>query len=299
MAARRESLNWESIRYFMHAAQAKSLSGAARSLHVEHTTVGRQLSSLELAVGAALVERGSGGLSLTAFGQRVLELALQMDGLACAIGEVALLERANVRLVVPTGFTALITPRLVELRARHPGIALEIVSGGRRANLRKGEADLAIRVGPIEDDELIARKLGEVGSALYASREYLARHPQPIDGRDLAGHAVIGFHAALAQMPAAQWLAARSQAAEVVMRSREAVDMLAAAKSGAGLAVLPCFLGDAEPALVRLTRAPISTRVLSLVYRREPRASAELRSVIGFVVGILREQAPALAGRSS
>jgi DNA-binding transcriptional LysR family regulator len=296
MVARREPLDWESIRYFLHAAQAKSLSGAARLLQVEHTTVGRQLSSLEQALGVPLVDRGPAGLSLTPCGQRVLRLARQMGELATAIGEVTGSAAANVRLVVPTGFTALLTPHLARLREQHPGIELEIVSGGRRANLRKREADLAIRVGPIDDQDLVARKLGEVGSALYASRSYLALHPRPTSLDDLTGHALIGFHATLAQMPAAQWLAARSAGAHVVMRSREAVDMLAAAKSGAGLAVLPCFLADPEAALVRLTRAPIASRRLSLVYRRSPRASVELRAVIALVIALARERAPALAG---
>jgi DNA-binding transcriptional LysR family regulator len=220
-----------------------------------------------------------------------------MAELARAIGEVADRERAKVRLVVPTGFTALLTPQLALLRSQHPNIALEMVSGGRRVNLRKREADLAIRVGPIEDDELIARKLGEVGSALYGSHGYLARQQQPVDVADLSGHAIIGFHATLSQMPAAEWLAARTQNAHVVLRSREAVDMMAAAKSGAGLAVLPCFLADNEPTLVRLTRSPIATRQLSLVYRREPHASSELRAVISLIVRIVREQAPVLSGR--
>ena len=299
MAEADGALDWESIRHFLHAAEAKSLSGAARALGVQHTTIGRQRSRLEHSVGVALVERGRSGLALTPSGARVLRLAREMAKLARDIGEVAHGRSQNVRLVVPTGFTALLSPHLEALRRRHPGIALEIVSGGRRANLRRREADLAIRVGPIDDDELVQRKLGEVGSALYASRSYLARRRQPIDPDDLRGHAVIGFHAALSQMPAATWLLARCTGAEVVLRSREAMDMLAAAKSGAGLAVLPCFLADPEPALVRLTRAPIATRQLSLVYRREPRASPELRAVTTLIVGIMRDQAASLSGRAS
>jgi DNA-binding transcriptional LysR family regulator len=67
--------------------------------------------------------------------------------------------------------------------------------------LRKGEADLAFRVGPIDDEGLVARKLGDVGSALYGSRSYLSRRPK-VDPDDLSGHAVIGFHRSLAEMPA-------------------------------------------------------------------------------------------------
>jgi len=198
--------------------------------------------------------------------------------------------------VVPSGFTRLLTPHLEELRREQPRVALEIVSGARRVDLRKGEADLALRVGPVDDDSLIARKLCEVGSALYGSRAYLARHERPVDAEDLAGHAVIGFHRSLAAMPAAVWLAARTERASVVMRSREAVDMLAAAEGGAGLAVLPCFLADAEPLLVRLTREPVARRQLWLVYRREARLSPELRSVVAFLTELIRTHARRLRG---
>lgn len=296
MASPEPALSWEAVRYFLHAAQAKSLSGAARSLRVEHTTVGRQLSSLERVLGASLVERGPAGLDLTSLGQRVLELALEMERAARAIAEVAGVERANVRLVVPTGFSALLTPHLESLRREQPGLLLEIVSGARRVDLRKREADLAIRVGPVEDEELIARKLGDVALALYGSRAYLARQTQPIDPDDLAGQALVGFHRALAEMPGAQWLAARAAQASIVMRSREAVDMLSAVQSGAGLGVLPCFLADPERSLVRLSRTPVATSKISLVYRRQARVSPELRAVISLIVSVMRNQAPSLRG---
>jgi DNA-binding transcriptional LysR family regulator len=296
MAGPAQALNWESVRYFLHAASTKSLSGAARSLRVEHTTVGRQLSQLERAVGASLVERSPSGLALTDVGQQVFQLALEMERAARAIAEVADSARANVRLVVPTGFAALLTPHLESLRREQPGILLELVSGARRVDLRKREADLAIRVGPVEDEELIARKLCEVGLALYGSRDYLARQQHEVDPDDLSGHALVGFHRKLAETPAAQWLAARAGKAHVVLRSREAVDMMAAVQAGVGLGVLPCFLADPERSLIRLTPTPIATRRVSLVYRRQPRLSAELRSVISLIVQLMRDQASRMLG---
>lgn len=288
--------DWESIRHFLLAAESRSLSGAARRLDVEHTTVGRRIAALERAVGAALVVRGPRGLDLTPTGEHVFRLASEMAVLVRAIHEVAITERTNVRLVVPTGFTSLLTPDLEALRRAQPRVLLEIVSGARRVDLRKGEADLALRIGPIDDEQLVARRLADVGSALYASRAYLARHVAEVDSEDLTGHSVIGFHRSLSDMPAATWLAARSARATVVMRSREATDMLAAAQSGAGLAVLPCFLGDSDPTLVRLTPEPVALRKVSLVYRRESRISPEFREVVAFLSELVRRHARALRG---
>lgn len=284
MADKERELNWEDIRYFLASAEEGSLSGAARSLGVEHTTVGRRLTSLEQAMGAALVLRTPAGLELTRLGQRVLRQAKDMRRAAEGMAAHALGERTNVRLVVPTGFTILLTSRLSALMASEPGLALDIVSGSRRVDLRKGEADLAIRVGPVQDEALVVRKLGEVGSALYASRAYLARHKIAPDPEHLIGHALIGFHRSLAAMPAAVWLEERARGARIVMRSREAADMLTAVQQGVGLAVLPCFLAETDSQLVRLTSKVVGTRRVSLVFRRDRRLSPELRAVIRFII---------------
>ena len=122
------ALDWEALRYFASAAHSKSLSGAARALGVEHTTVGRRLASLEQTLGAALVERGPSGLSLTRLGRRVFRSAQEMERIAASIAELAVAERTNVRLVVPTGFTALLTPHLQELNRTEPRLSLEIYS---------------------------------------------------------------------------------------------------------------------------------------------------------------------------
>lgn len=75
--------------------------------------------------------------------------------------------------------------------------------------------------------------------------------------------------------------------------------MFAAAQSGAGLAVLPCFIADGDPSLVRLTPSPIGMRRVSVVYRREARLSSEVRSVIAFIVGVVRQHASRLRGVAS
>lgn len=286
--------DWDDLRCFLHAARAKSLSSAARSLSVEHSTIGRRLTRLEAAVGVALVRRGPTGLELTDAGRRVFRLTIKMEAAAAAVTDAAVASRSVVRLVVPTGFTTVLTSRIAELT----GVSLDIVSSARKADLRRGRADIAIRIGPVDDPALVVRSLGEVGSALYASRAYLARRTKvgSVDVDDLSGHAVVGFHRSLASLPAAQWLAARIRTAEVVMHGRDAADMLAAAQSGVGLAVLPCLLADRDPGLVRLTREPIAKRRLSLVYAREARTSTEVREVVAFIVDVMRAATTRLLG---
>jgi DNA-binding transcriptional LysR family regulator len=135
--------------------------------------------------------------------------------------------------------------------------------------LKRGDADLAIRSGPILDQELIVRPLGESGWSLYAAPAYLpGSEPSRRSERPRSDR----LRSSLSQAPAAQWVEQRVGAASgatVVLRSRKVADMQAAALSGAGLAMLPCLSADDEPGLVRLTPRVLATRQLSLVYPRD------------------------------
>jgi DNA-binding transcriptional LysR family regulator len=135
------------------------------------------------------------------------------------------------------------------------------------------------------------------GWSLYAAPSYLERRAAPASFDDLSGHDLIGFHASLSQQQAAQWLEQRAGPASVVLRSREMTDLVAAASSGLGLAILPCALADMEGGLVRLTPEVLATSTLSLVYRREMRLSAAVSAVIDFVFEIIGANAALIEGR--
>lgn len=290
-------LNWNDLRYFLLAAESKSLAGAARAARVEHTTIGRRLSALERALGAALVLRGREGLKLTQLGEQLVPLAAAVERSVNAVRDLVASERSRVRLAVPSGFTRLFSEGIAIFARENPDVTLEIVSGARPVDLKKGEADLAIRTSTIVDKDLIARKLFDGGFALYASEAYLARKPAPRDTNDLSGHDVVGFDGMLSKVSAVQWLNERAVKANVVMRSREMIDIMTAVLGGIGLSVLPCWIGDAEPLLRRLTNDVVAVQSFSLVYPRESKLSPEVRAVIRFVMALIRGKAPALLGK--
>jgi DNA-binding transcriptional LysR family regulator len=293
------ALDWDDLRYFLEAARARTLAGAARKLGTDHTTVGRRLAALERALGAALVLRGPDGLRLTDLGERLLPSAEQIERTVLSLRDLAQQGVVRVRLAVPSGFARLFVAGLGALRTEHPELLLEIVSGARIVDLEQSEADLAVRGAPVDDGDLIARRLCAVGWSLYAAPSYLARRPSPQRLDDLGGHDLIGFHASLAQMPPALWLEQRASRAQVVLRSREMTDMVTAASIGLGLAVLPCVLADAEAGLVRLTPEVVASREIYLVYRREMRLSEPVSAVIDFVFDIIRANAESIEGRSA
>jgi DNA-binding transcriptional LysR family regulator len=289
---------WDDLRYFIRAAQTQSLSGAARALGVEHTTVGRRLTALERAFGAPVFIRGPDGLRLTPFGTRLLPVAEDVERAVRAVQEIVSSDKHKVRLAVPSGFTTLITQHLPRFLQDFPGVSLELLSGSRLVDLKKGEADLALQLAPVTDEDLVAQNMGEVGWSLYASDAYLARRRASINPRLLKGHDVIGYDESLAAVPGAQWLEVHASEARTVLRSREMTDMLAAARAGLGLALLPCLLGEPEPILRRLTAEVIGSRKLSLVYRREMLHVAPVRAVINLVATLMRENAGLISGHA-
>src|SRR5688572_10842605 len=188
-------LDWDDLRYFLEAARAQTLAGAARKLGIEHTTIGRRLAALERSLGAALVLRGPDGLRLTPLGERLLPIAEQIERTVHSLRDLAEQGVSRVRLAVPSGFARLFAAGLAALRAQHPDLMLEIVSGARIVDLEQSEADLAVRGAPIDDGELIARRLCSLGWSLYAAPSYLERRAAPASLDDLSGHDLIGFHA--------------------------------------------------------------------------------------------------------
>jgi DNA-binding transcriptional LysR family regulator len=268
-------------------SRAGTLAGAARSLGVKHSTVGRRLTDLEHAIGAALVTRGENGVQLTPLGESLVSRAEDVERSVLDLQARAVSEASRIRVAVPTGFIGLFTPHLpgllAELRRKHPQTSLEFISAARLVDLAKGEAEFAIRVGPIADETLVARKIGEVGWSLYASPDYLARRPAPADPRDLSGHEVLGFNPELSTVPGAKWIAEHGTGASIVLLHRGIEDLTAAAMAGLGLAALPCIVGDREPRLQRLTNEILGWQSLSIIYRREILLSKPVQIVMRFI----------------
>lgn len=289
-------LNWDDLRYFVLAARAGTLAGAARSAGVQHTTIGRRLTALERSLGAPLFMRGPDGLVLTPLGDQLMPLALEVERGVLAVRQLALARRTRVRLALPSGFIAVFAQELVRFGRQHPELTVETIAGSQLLDLKRGDADMALRIGPIHDDELVARRLGEVGLSLYASAAYVQSHPALEMADGLAGHQIIGYGSELSAVPAARWLDAHAAKASTVLSTNEISTMVAAALTGVGIAMLPCMLGDSEPRLLRLTPDVLARRELSLVYRREARLNDAVRVTAAFIVDVMRAHANLIGG---
>lgn len=281
-------MDWEDLRHFVVLARVGSLSGAARHLGVDHSTVARRVAALETALGVRLVDRLPRAYALTEDGRRIAALGTGLeDGAEAVLRAARAADPAPagvVRVSAPPTFAAMVlAPRLTELRRRHPGIVLELLGQSRSADLDRREADMALRLKQPEGDGLVARRLGELTYGLYAAPHYA-------HGRAEAEYAFLAYDDSLDGVPQQQWLYNVAAARPVVFRANDVSSLAAAARSGLGVAVLPDFLGAPDPALVRLPDpSPPPRRTLWLVVHDDLRRAGRVRAVMDFLAETVRE----------
>ncbi len=189
---------WTDLRYFLELARAGTLSGSARRLGVEHTTVARRIQRLEEQLKTPLFDRRREGYRLTEVGQALMPHAEAMESAVLAAaeelgaGEAA--ARGRVRLGAPEVFGTLVVARYLRpLLEQHPDLRLDLLLLPRFANLATREADLGVTLDPPETGRYVVSRLTPVRYYLYGAPEYLATHP-PIRSRDdLQQHAFVGY----------------------------------------------------------------------------------------------------------
>jgi molybdate transport repressor ModE-like protein len=288
--------NWDDLRIFLAVARAGSLSGAARTLGVNHSTVFRRIGAFEEALGVRLFERQAGGYLLTPAGEELRDGALRVEE------EIASLSRKvtgqDLRLSGTLRVTTIdmlafgLMPRhLAGFRDAYPSIEVELVVGNVALNLSRREADVALRVGNAPTETLVGRRVGRLAFAVYGSAGYRARRPEP----DLALHDWIGFdseHQALVRR-----IARFLPEAKPTVRTNSVAAALSAAKAGLGLAPLPCGLADLETDLLRVAPLPDDfTLDLWLLTHEDLRQTARIRAFLDFLAEALAKEAPLLEG---
>ena len=178
---------------FVRAIERNGFSQAARDLGVTPSAVSKLVTRLERRLGVVLLRRTTRRLALTPEGEIFFERAHRIvDAIADAEAEVMRFgerPRGRLRMNVGTAFgTYALVPALPEFQARYPEIELEISLTDRVVDLMDAGADLAIRLGPLTDSHLVARKLTDFTRVVSAAPAYIARHGKPESPDDLARH---------------------------------------------------------------------------------------------------------------
>ena len=187
---------------FAHVAELGSFSRAAERLGLPKSSVSRRLAALEQRLGERLLLRTTRRQTLTEFGQLLLEHARQVvaevDAVAALSAHRAAAPSGRLRVSMPGDFAnLLLAEALAGFVASYPGISLELDLSPRRVDLLGEGIDVAIRIGPLPDDTLLAaRRLSELSTGLYASAGYLAEFGNPAHPEELASHRLVGLSGA-------------------------------------------------------------------------------------------------------
>jgi DNA-binding transcriptional LysR family regulator len=239
-------MNWDDLRLLLAIGRSRSLAHAAKSLSVDQTTVGRRLSALETGLGARLVDRTPSGHSLTAAGRTAFAVAEEMERNALSLQQLRGIDEGLSGCIRVTTLGTLV-PVLAEvgarMRATSPRLTFELLYDLRKADLIRGEADVAVRLGTMRDSgqpSLLSRKLADEDWSLWASEKYLLAHGPLTPG--LREHSILAYDQMLGGLPGAVWLDEHGREAEIVVRVNNPVSAAECAALGLGLTALPASM---------------------------------------------------------
>jgi DNA-binding transcriptional LysR family regulator len=285
------------LRLLITIGAASSLTAAARRLKIDHSTAFRRLAAMERRLGVRFFERARDGYTPTPAGETAIATASHvieaLDELERRLAGQDMRPSGVVRVTTTDTLIELLAPMLAAFRAAHGGITLEIVAANPFFTLTRRDADVAIRPAVEAPEGLVARRIGSVGTALYASAAYLAgRRDTP-----LALHDWLAPDESLAHLSSARWLQAHVTPERIVASGNSLLFLRAAARAGLGVAPLPCYLGDADSSLQRVS-APIPEIAASLWLITHPdlRRVARVRALLDFAADFLRTRRAAFKG---
>lgn len=283
-----EQFDWNLVRSFLAITRSGSLTAAAKRLKIDYSTLSRRIAALEASLGAQLFDRRTSGSSLTDAGQRLLEMAEQMDQLATSaaqsIGDSTLQATGAVRIGTPDGFgTKFLAPRLGGLSVRHPDLTIELVAMPREFNLSRREADIAVGLAQPSEGRLHSRKLTDYELGLYASRDYIAGNAPIETSADVPSHRFISYIDDLIFSPELEYAHFVSPDLRPAIKSSNLIAQLNSTIAGAGLCVLPCFIANSEPQLVRVLPAFKLIRTFWLLLHSDLRNIARVRVTADFI----------------
>jgi len=285
--------DWNRARAFLVTAEEGSLSAAARALGMAQPTLGRQVDALEEELGVVLFERVGRGFTLTPSGLELLDHVRAMGDAAnrvslAAAGQSQSIE-GTICIAASEVYAAfLLPPILAKLRSAEPGIDIEIVTSTKASDLRRREADIAIRNFQPTEPDLIAKKIRDAPARLYAAPSYLERIGNPRLPYDLRQADFISIDNSGMFLKGLNALGLNLTQRNFPIFTENWLVMWELVKHGLGIGILDGNVGDAEPLVRRVLPdfEPLMFPVW-LVAHRELNTSRRVRVVFDLLAAEL------------
>ncbi|MBV8398210.1 MAG: LysR family transcriptional regulator [Acetobacteraceae bacterium] len=292
-------MDWDKLRVFHAVAEAGSFTHAGDTLNLSQSAVSRQISALEEALQVPLFHRHARGLILTEQGETLYRTVREVFA-KLAMTEALLTESkekpaGKLKITTTVGFGASwLTPRLHDFLETYPDVTVTLLLDDTDLDLAMREADVAIRMHPPKQPDLVQRHLMAMEWVVCASPEYLKRHGVPQRPEDLDAHRLILFGDYRPPVPDINWLAEIGRRPgsprRPILEVNSTHAMFLAIQSGLGLGALPDFIQTESGGLVRLMMDVKAPKVdVFFVYPEELRNSKRVAVFRDFLLARLAE----------
>ena len=283
------SLDWDDLKVFLHAARGGSLGSAARRLRVDQSTISRRIAHLESTLGIALFERLPSGLRVNEAGDRLLCHAERIESAVIAMREDVQCGGSQmagrVRLATMEGIASLyLASRFSTLRQQHPNLTIELLTSPQTVSVNRREADLFLSFFRPGGQGMVSERLGCFELGLYGSRDYLDRVGMPQTASDLSRQSFVTYIDDLIQLDSVRWLDDIIKNPRVSFHSNSMIAQMNAAAGGLGLVLLPGFAAKNRHDIVPVMPSRFSTtRELWINVHTDLQFVPRIRAVSGFL----------------
>ncbi len=298
-------LDWDKLRVFHAVAEAGSFTHAGESLNLSQSAVSRQIQALEESLNVPLFHRHARGLILTEQGETLNRTVREVFA-KLAMTEALLTESRDrpagrLKVTTTTGFGATwLAPRLRKFLNLHPDVTVTLLLDDADLDLAMREADVAIRMHPPRQPDLIQRHIATFGWKVCGSADYLKHAGIPQRVEDLDQHRLIIYGDYHPPIESVNWLAEAGRRPGTPRRVSIEVNslpgMLQAVRSGLGLAALPDYMGPELADLIEVLSELKAPRIESyFVYPEEMRNSKRVSVFRDFLIAELADTQRQLA----
>ncbi|GAA0669825.1 DNA-binding transcriptional LysR family regulator [Sphingomonas insulae] len=285
---------WDDLQDFLAIARAGQIARAATVAGIDPTTLARHLRRLETTLGQTLFEQTREGQMLTAAGESLL---VTVEAMQQAAARIAAPDddpdhlTGVLRVSVSEGFgTWFVAHHLRDFTAAHPDLTIDLVASSGFLSPSRREADIAVLLARPQTGPLVSSKLTDYALGLYAAELYAARHPLPVEPAAVRDHPLIGYVPDLLYAPELRYLAEIHDGLEPRIRSSSINAQYRLVAAGAGLGVLPRFIGDADRSLRRVLPERTIRRSFWLVTHQDTRGAKKVRAFREWLTALVAAQ---------
>ena len=294
---------WSDFKIILALGRGGSVAGAARILGVDSSTVSRRLAAAEEALGSVLIVRGGRDFCLTAEGRTAFAAAENMEAtISSAMNTIraAKTEREGlVRISCVPGLAEFFIPFQDRVEQLHPKLHFEITAAFQPADLARGEADIALRIGEPKAPDLIGKKSFEVGLRLYTSKTYAAQHGLPRNLEDLQNHRIVHYVKVYSHIPHFNWIEKYFRPDTSILRTEGTDKAFNLIRSGGGIGIVDCYRAEQSSDVIAVLPEHVVQAPGWIVYHESQRNTVRIKEAVNMLAEFLKENQAKLSGRQS